>query len=315
MLNVLESTLHRMNECNCGLCALTLASMGADDGSIAAGGGSSSPMVAIVGAVAACVVVIAVTTIAIMCYMRRRRNSNPGPLPNYMPESSSTSPNGSSNKDSSAGSNLLHGSSNIAYDTQPSYTSSHHKSLSSTTDMYRLNMMNPSLGVLSDSQDSGPTGTGTMKSVPYLGLHKLAQSSTYSSGIGMPSGEYSTARSTHPSTQGSLASGSHNAFDAERHHWTDQWTGDGNSTVGGISVLSNSSSNTAQAVHGRVAAAVKEMQGALQLDLHEDQLQLFKRLGQGGFGTVYHGMLPVLGGCRHCLHIDAEVGHCVANCF
>lgn len=46
-----------------------------------------------------------------------------------------------------------------------------------------------------------------------------------------------------------------------------------------------------QAVHGRVAAAVKEMQGALQAELHcsEDQLQLFRRLGRGGFGTVYHG--------------------------
>jgi hypothetical protein len=42
-------------------------------------------------------------------------------------------------------------------------------------------------------------------------------------------------------------------------------------------------------VHSKLAAAVKEMQGALQAELHEDQLQLFQKLGQGGFGTVYHG--------------------------
>ena len=45
-------------------------------------------------------------------------------------------------------------------------------------------------------------------------------------------------------------------------------------------------------VHGRVAAAVKEMQGALQAELHDDHLQLFRRLASGGFGTVYHGMFP-----------------------
>lgn len=49
--------------------------------------------------------------------------------------------------------------------------------------------------------------------------------------------------------------------------------------------------NTLQTVHGKVAAAVRELQGALQAELHEDQLQLFRRLGAGGFGTVYHGMV------------------------
>jgi hypothetical protein len=42
-------------------------------------------------------------------------------------------------------------------------------------------------------------------------------------------------------------------------------------------------------VHGKVAAVVKEMQGALQAELHDEQFQLFRKLGQGAFGTVYHG--------------------------
>lgn len=53
---------------------------------------------------------------------------------------------------------------------------------------------------------------------------------------------------------------------------------------------STNSSNTAHDVHSKVSAAVKQMQGALQAELHEDQLQLFRRLGEGGFGTVYHGV-------------------------
>ena len=43
------------------------------------------------------------------------------------------------------------------------------------------------------------------------------------------------------------------------------------------------------AVRGRVAAAVQEMQGALQAELQEDQLKLYGVIGRGGFGTVYHG--------------------------
>ena len=62
-------------------------------------------------------------------------------------------------------------------------------------------------------------------------------------------------------------------------------------------IPSNVSSNTAQQVHGRVSAAVKEMQAALQAELHEEQLQLFRRLGEGGFGTVYHGMHSLLPFC------------------
>ena len=48
-------------------------------------------------------------------------------------------------------------------------------------------------------------------------------------------------------------------------------------------------------VRGRVAAAVQEMQGALQAELQEDQLKLYGVIGRGGFGTVYHGARFVRG--------------------
>eukprot|EP00892_Ulva_mutabilis_P002024 jgi/Ulvmu1/11822/UM080_0033.1 len=45
----------------------------------------------------------------------------------------------------------------------------------------------------------------------------------------------------------------------------------------------------ARHVQGKVAVAVKEMQGALQAELQDDHLQLLGVLGRGGFGVVYHG--------------------------
>eukprot|EP00892_Ulva_mutabilis_P000885 jgi/Ulvmu1/10798/UM069_0033.1 len=42
-------------------------------------------------------------------------------------------------------------------------------------------------------------------------------------------------------------------------------------------------------VRGEVQQAVAALQGALQEELHEDELQLYDVLGRGGFGTVYHG--------------------------
>lgn len=45
-------------------------------------------------------------------------------------------------------------------------------------------------------------------------------------------------------------------------------------------------------VRGEVQQAVAALQGALQEELHEDELQLYDVLGRGGFGTVYHGTPP-----------------------
>lgn len=45
-------------------------------------------------------------------------------------------------------------------------------------------------------------------------------------------------------------------------------------------------------VRGEVQQAVAALQGALQEELHEDELQLYDVLGRGGFGTVYHGASP-----------------------
>ena len=41
-----------------------------------------------------------------------------------------------------------------------------------------------------------------------------------------------------------------------------------------------------------VAAAVQEMQGALQAELQEDQLTLYSVIGRGGLGNVYQGVRP-----------------------
>lgn len=51
---------------------------------------------------------------------------------------------------------------------------------------------------------------------------------------------------------------------------------------------SSSSANVA-VVRGEVQQAVAALQGVLQAELHEDELQLYDVLGRGGFGTVYHG--------------------------
>jgi hypothetical protein len=69
---------------------------------------------------------------------------------------------------------------------------------------------------------------------------------------------------------------------------SDNSRSDRSSSVFGSSSLSVDNVHN---VHGKVAAVVKEMQGALQAELHDEQFQLFRKLGQGAFGTVYHGAL------------------------
>jgi hypothetical protein len=44
-----------------------------------------------------------------------------------------------------------------------------------------------------------------------------------------------------------------------------------------------------QEVKEAVSNAVKGMQASLRLELHESELQVFRELGSGAFGTVYHG--------------------------
>ena len=65
-------------------------------------------------------------------------------------------------------------------------------------------------------------------------------------------------------------------------------------------------------VRGRVAAAVQEMQGALQAELQEDQLTLYSVIGRGGFGTVYHGALYLLL-ARHAARTCVASGSLHAN--
>ena len=89
-------------------------------------------------------------------------------------------------------------------------------------------------------------------------------------------------------------------------------TGSGAGSVGALSGTHVSGSSdpaeSVNTVHGKVAAAVKEMQGALQAELHEDHLQLFRRLASGGFGTVYHGAIFIVscshaGGCEWAMRV------------
>ena len=72
------------------------------------------------------------------------------------------------------------------------------------------------------------------------------------------------------------------------------------------------SSGAGSAVRGKVAAAVQELQGALQEELQEDQLQLFGVVGRGGYGTVYHGAaFPCQPQHMHYMHVIASCG-CMA---
>lgn len=52
---------------------------------------------------------------------------------------------------------------------------------------------------------------------------------------------------------------------------------------------------------GSHESSVQRMEGALQVELHEEHLKLFSVLGRGGFGTVYHG--APLPRCNMRLHL------------
>jgi hypothetical protein len=46
-------------------------------------------------------------------------------------------------------------------------------------------------------------------------------------------------------------------------------------------------------MRNKIQLAISEMQNALQDELQEDELKIHGVLGQGAFGTVYHGMFTV----------------------
>jgi hypothetical protein len=47
------------------------------------------------------------------------------------------------------------------------------------------------------------------------------------------------------------------------------------------------------AVRTVFAAAVQQMQSTLQEELQEEEIEVYSKLGRGGFGTVYHGARPL----------------------
>lgn len=52
-------------------------------------------------------------------------------------------------------------------------------------------------------------------------------------------------------------------------------------------------------IRNKIQLAISEMQNALQDELQEDELKIHGMLGQGAFGTVYHGMYSPVA-CSRC---------------
>ena len=75
--------------------------------------------------------------------------------------------------------------------------------------------------------------------------------------------------------------------------------------------IEGASPTGARAVHGKVAAAVDEMQRALQSEFHKGQKFPLPRLkglvGRGGFGTVYRGACAPGNSCMKCAWLPTSV--------
>jgi hypothetical protein len=65
-------------------------------------------------------------------------------------------------------------------------------------------------------------------------------------------------------------------------------------------------------MRNKIQLAISEMQNALQDELQEDELKIHGVLGQGAFGTVYHGMSICLLALAWFIH---EVSGCIHSIF
>lgn len=252
--------------------------------------GGGSAIVGIMGGVTGCTVALLAAVLAVFLWRRHKGQNVPQGLGKYSPEGEEGqsqachSQAGPSQGIRAAGS--IHGTLH-SYSSGPKAGFSNPMSQSSQLSggIQYIVTMPPNLGVASEIQSDPSTfGSGAPR--------RLQRSVTPPHGT--PHAvfvSYNTARSLHHSSHHSRESSEPQEY-GDRHQFTDQ-TYDGASLVGGVSMVSDASTRTAQAVHNRVAAAVKELQENLQDDLHEEQLQLFRRLGQGGFGTVYHGLFHI----------------------
>jgi hypothetical protein len=69
---------------------------------------------------------------------------------------------------------------------------------------------------------------------------------------------------------------------------------EGNSGEGSSAGMSQQLDFLMSSMRSKIQNAVSEMQAQLQEELQEEELKIYHVLGQGAFGTVYHG--------ANCLH-------------
>jgi hypothetical protein len=121
--------------------------------------------------------------------------------------------------------------------------------------------------------DSGCATAGDARSDCGAAGSKFAESALVSAVASSGSSKIATQRVQNGSGQGSASTTGGDG----------PWSNDGAAAVAAV-----------VAVRGTVTQAVQQLQGTLQAELHEDELQIYDVLGRGGFGTVYHGENPPL---------------------
>ena len=146
----------------------------------------------------------------------------------------------------------------------------------------------PSLDAVTGNESHGLTGsTRGPVTAPAATPASHSSGATSRGSVAPPASFNALTREAaeHDGGQGGTGSGSQaasRASEAPRPHT-------GTTAASGAAV---DASSHVHAARSTVANAVLQMQGELQAELHESQLQIHSVVGRGGFGTVYHGMPP-----------------------